>query len=171
MVPMFLDSKKQAGQNSVKILITLSFISAIFISTHGATSRTDTIQPAKHYKISQQQFLDKYGRDDTAKIIINYYFLRHKKATKKLIPYSLVIAGSGVLYATSVVNRAAGVELIWGSLTIGAMVFFGVFLLSCWNDLYDFSRKKLLKTLGNYFSGKGIPSRLKKNLYKKEKWY
>jgi hypothetical protein len=53
------------------------------------------------------------------------------------------------------------------SLTIGSMLIFGTLLLGSFLDLLKFSRKKLLNTLDNYFSGKGIPSGLKKNLYKK----
>ncbi len=154
----------------MKILMVFGFVCFISSNIYSASPCSDTIPERKVYKISQQQFLERYGTDDTTRAIINYYFLRYKKATKRLIPYSLIIIGSGILYATSVVNGAAGVVLVWGSITIGAMLIFGTLLLSSCADLLKFSRKKLLKILDNYSSGRGIPSNLKKNLYKRHRY-
>jgi hypothetical protein len=55
------------------------------------------LTPKKPYKISQQQFLDRYGKDDTAGRVINYFFYEHKTAAKGFIPY-LLLTSAAVSY-------------------------------------------------------------------------
>ena len=141
--------------------ILLAFRCA-FISTNGERAIvTDSIP----YHISKQQFLSEYGKDDTAKAVINYFFKQHKKAKKGIIPYSLISAAGTILYATTIAGGNAGTVIILGTIVIVVTAVSGALLLGSLIDLVKFSRKRLFKILDNYFSGKGIPRRLKKNLY------
>ena len=148
----------------MKILAVFSCICFVTAHLHAAAPYIDSI-PAKRHKISHQQFLDKYGQDDTARAVIDYFFHEHKKATRGIIPYTLITAGGITLYATAIAGGNAGTVIIIGTIIILITVICATFLLGSLVDLVKFSRKRLLKILDNYFSGNGIRRRLKKNLY------
>ena len=145
----------------MKTLCLFYFVCFITNKSFAIINLSDTTNP---YKLSQQQFLDKYGKDDTASAVINYYFSKHKKAGRAAIICSGIITGSGILYITEVAN-SAGTSYALGILTIGVMLLFGVSLIGALDNLFNFSRQKLFKTLNNYFSGKGISSGLKKKIF------
>lgn len=136
---------------------------------HPTAFCADTLPQGKIYALSQQQVLDNFGKDDTARAVINYFFLRRRKATKGLLPYSLITTGASILYATSIVGKSAGTVLVVGTVVISVTLIFGMLLLTDCIDLLKFSRRRLFKLLGTYFAGKGIPRRLKRKLYR-QKW-
>ncbi len=55
----------------MKIIVTFGFICFISIKMYATTSCSDTLPKEKPYKVSRQQFLEEYGKGDTAKAIIN----------------------------------------------------------------------------------------------------
>jgi hypothetical protein len=139
-------------------------LSLVTTNLRSAIVYADTTQPVKSHKISHRQFLDRYGKDDTAKTLINYFFLQRKKTSKTTIVSSVAL-GVGVAltaYAAASVS-IFGVAFV----TVPVMILSLGFLLRSCSALSKFSRKKLLKTLDNYFAGKGVPVKLRKLIYHK----
>lgn len=120
---------------------------------------TDSIPVNKPWNISQQQFLAEYGKDDTSKAIITYYFQNHKFLRKSLnffIPASALTTGIALSGANSPGKAIfIFIAIIADDLTLAIV-----------GRMTKYSRKKLLKTLNNYFSGKGIKPKLKRLLFK-----
>ena len=137
------------------------FTNAWFMSNNVASAAivTDSMPVNKPWNISQQQFLAEYGKDDTSKAIINYYFKNHKLLRKGLnffIPASALTSG----IALSGTNSPGKAIFIFIAIIIDDLT------LAIIGRMAKYSRKKLLKTLDNYFSGKGIKPKLKRLLFK-----
>ena len=157
--------------NLMRIFILFSLILCNTINARAARPCTDTLQPTKPYKLSRRQFLDTYGKDDTSRAIILYFFKERRVA----------IWSTAVGIVTSVVG-AIGLAGIAASHPpheeIGNLIFPMVVLgIASWGVLFTgfgiywflhHSRKRLLKTLSGYASGKGIPSRMKKIINPKQ---
>lgn len=93
----------------MKILIAFGFVFLISIKIQAATLYIDTTQPGKPSEISQQQFLEKYGSDDTAGTIINYFFLQRAKAHRRIIPSSIAF-GIGIFITAVAANMQQYLE-------------------------------------------------------------
>lgn len=148
----------------MKTVIALAFASLMSANLRAASFCADTTQPKQLYKISHQQFLDKYGKDDTSRAVIDYFFSYRRKAPTRIIISSVALgAGIALTGVAAISTSILGVAFI----TIPLMAVSAAFLLSNCTDLLKFSRKKLLKILDNYFDGKGMPMKLKKQMYRK----
>jgi len=145
----------------MRILIAIALVTVKTINL-SSTPSADTTQPAKLYKISRQQFLDRYGVDDTARAVINYFFLRRRIAHERIVPSSIVL-GVGVFLTAFFAKSLAILGVAF--LTVPVMIFSLAFLIRSCTDFTKFSRKKLLQTLEDYFSGKGVAGVLKKRIY------
>jgi hypothetical protein len=141
----------------MKIVFIFSAFFILSIHASGTKIPTDTTQPRKPWKIPKQQFLNKYGSDDTAKAIINFYFARHKKSIKTVIALGpFAVLGSWFLVAL-VTNPYGQIAFLSVGIYIGAaVVLFDMSTLVSWYRIIKYPRKKLSKTLNNYFSGNGF---------------
>ena len=149
----------------MKILITISLIFFTSANTKATTLNIDTTHPTHPYKISRKEFLNDYGKDDTSRAIINFYFKERRTA--------LWLTSIGVSLTTFLgirVNNVATspyheVELGYSELLDFVLIFgTGFFTLFGFYSLLSHSRKRLLEILNNYFSGRGIPNKLKRKL-------
>jgi hypothetical protein len=155
----------------MRILITASLIFFISANTKASGIYVDTTHPVKPYKIFHKQFLEEYGKDDTSRAIINYYFKKRTNAGKDIIVMSTITAVSGSLLLVFAESNAVILPFFAEGLFAAAFWTLGITLIACLYRLFHFSRKNLLKELNDYFSGKEISFRLKKRLYKKKNWF
>jgi hypothetical protein len=128
----------------------------------------DSIPANKPWKLSQQQFLDQYGRDDTSRAVINYYFEQHQhKGRKNLLVNTLITVVSISAFAIITTNCAAGAVIVGAPFFIAGFIF-GIFVFRNVMNMIYFSRKKLFKVLKKYFETKRIPESLRKDIYRKK---
>jgi len=159
--------------------LLLSFVLPLFVQSSFATdiisdnARDPIGTGVKDYKLNREQFLESYGRDDSSRALIDYYFHKRNNAKKLAIAgfilgiVSLVIAGLVISSSPSngpsngVVDDSGEVAVVlllvqtfYGSI---ALIVTGV---AIW---IIYSRKKLLKLLEKYFLGKSIPPHIARN--------
>ncbi|HWI92205.1 MAG TPA: hypothetical protein VNT20_13070 [Flavisolibacter sp.] len=67
-------------------LTTLIFIVCSY-SSFASISSLQSIRP-KPWKITEQQFLDQYGKDDSSRALIRYYFERRKVYKSRTILFT-----------------------------------------------------------------------------------
>jgi hypothetical protein len=154
----------------MKQLTALGFVLLLSNNLPAAVLCSDTLTPKKPYKLSRQQFLDKYGKDDTARMVITYFFQQHKRAAKWVIPYLMLTAAGSVIYATAIVTGSLGVIIFLGTFVLLGTFIAGLLFLDSCIGLLKFPRKRLFRLLNNYYAGNGIPRRLKNNIYY-QKWH
>ena len=139
----------------MKILVLLLFAFFTITKIKASSLPTDSTQANKLWKISQQQFLGKYGKDDTSKAIINYYFrnfIMARKALNVFLPVAAAASGIAIFKKSG----SGGFVIVY----IVAMV--DIFTLSILGRMNQYSRKQLLKSLNKYFSGSGVSKKIKK---------
>lgn len=140
---------------------TIFGLACCFITNNYAASCNDTTQRKKPYKISQKEFLCRYGKDDTARAIINHYFKQRKYASRGLVFNSSIAAVSGVLLLIIGGNiigffiALVAIAALWGTIISIALVIY------MW---LHFSRKRLWDDLNKYLSGGGVSKKLLKKL-------
>jgi hypothetical protein len=149
----------------MKILIPFVFICLFSINMYATTSCGDTTIPQKSYRISQQQFLDSYGKDDTAREIINYYFKKRMRARKDIIVMGSIAMVSGLLFIVFAETNSAYLAFFVAGLAGAAIWTFAFTLLTCMYRWFHFSRKRLWKSLNKYLSGGSISKKLKRKLH------
>jgi len=155
---------------STRLLLSLALV--FFISNKvsaAAVIPIDSIPANKPWKLSQQQFLLQYGKDDTSRAIINYYFeQQHNKGQKKVLVNTLITAAGITVFAIITSNGTAE-AIIVGAPFITAGLIFGIFAFRNAINIICFSRKKLYRVLINYFATKKIPDSLRKDIYRKKR--
>jgi hypothetical protein len=134
---------------------------------------TDTIPSGKMaYKFNRIDFLENYGKDDTSRALINFFFTKRNRA----ITLTLIGGGGSVIadiafnsFLNSVSLATLG-DLILGYilLNLAVDVAFTLLVIGIIRWLV-YSRRKLLSILKNYSNGKGIPRNiLKSRSFKKQ---
>jgi hypothetical protein len=133
-----------------------------FASTLGKAD--SSILPQHSHRLGKQQFLTIYGRDDSSRALIKYYYPKRKTGII-LSGYSgssLVIAGilsAVIIYSTAGANFLAFLLV----LTLLAAAYVAAFLLIAGLVmLLLHSRRRLKKMLLLYFTGEPIPERIRK---------
>jgi hypothetical protein len=143
----------------------LFFIKTSFASHLAQPVLSDTTKPEKEYKLNRDQFLEKYGKDDSSRALINYYFSRRTSAKILFfinvwqIPfwpfpfsYNLKTAESN----SSTIGQSLGAFII--SLIFLCLLFASFGLATAGSaEWLKHSRKRLLKQLNNYFNGRPMP--------------
>jgi len=120
----------------------------------------DSIIYRKPYKLSEQQFLDKYGRDDSSRALIRYFFERRKASGKTFLISAISTAGFGLLFGLVVMdsrNNSGLQGLATGLLLLGGGVAAGLTALFSGAVWLKSSRRHLFKLICNYNAGKKIP--------------
>lgn len=113
---------------------------------------------------SQAWFHSKYGKDDTSKAIIDYFFL---KRSNKKIPLLLSASTTLAIGIAALLREKPANPSIYAfandfGLAMGAIISISltlIFLL----DYFSYSKKQLIKTLMQYQNGSGLPKRLKRS--------
>lgn len=170
MVTFFANLREDCPQHINMKMKSAIFVLTLFICTYSkatisAVPNIDSLK--KPWHINQEQFIEKYGKDDSSRALIRYYFQR-RKAFKKAGLISASIAGvSGILFQLLIMDSTVGSAL--GSLALGIPLMlllwgFGIatlFLIVKWLKM---SRRYLFKLIKKYNAGKGIPKRMTSQL-------
>lgn len=148
------------------IILTVS----LFICTRGrsATIFSDSLPPVS--KFSETEFTARYGTDDSSIALVNYFFLKRKKAGTRMIWSGALSAA--VITATAILSEdlgegepaaLRGVFLIVIATPLIA-TFTTFFIKAFVNRFFSYSKKRLYRVLMDYHNGKGIPLRIKKDI-------
>ena len=134
---------------------------------------SDTVPPPLSHKLNKEAFLACYGKDDSARALIQVYFHRRKGGIPFLAIGSpvTVASGIGLIAAQSQLkkdNKDGTLDHQLGdSIASGIMgVFLGLgaaFVLIGLPRMHRYSRKRLLRALTDYYAGKPIPHGIAKN--------
>lgn len=124
--------------------------------------------PTSHH-LSQQQFLEKYGTDDTSRALIRFYFRRNKIFKLNTLIFGTAGLVAGIVFDRFIVNGTPARGGILVGLAIG--ITLGLFIYMCaivtaFSVFYwvRFSRKNLLKQLRKYKSGKPLLKRISRSI-------
>jgi hypothetical protein len=156
----------------VYVLCTLPCM-LVSLKNHAAIISTpihfsDTSGPlTKPSHLNRTEFMCKYGKDDTSRALIAFFF-RKRSVGKKFILYPLVLVFAGAIGLTIyltyyVVPAGFGWPFIFLSVQLIALTF--IFSIIGAMVLIKHSRKKLLSLLNKYNEGRSIPDQIKKNSF------
>ena len=122
-------------------------------------SYADTNINKLSYKQSKQYFLEKYGKDDSTRALINYFFKKRIDGIYETFVPLAVGGGSALLLN----NIKVGAMLILVPITL-ALVLYAcpIYIINGQVKWISFSRKRLLGYLIDYNSGKPLPKRVKR---------
>ena len=65
----------------------------------------DSTPVAKAARLSQQQFLDTYGTDDTSRALIRYYFKKNKRARQSVLIWATAGLAAGFTFDQVLLRR------------------------------------------------------------------
>ena len=151
-----------------RLCYSLLLLVFTFISSHGVAAsfpKTDTsVYPRKPHKLNQQQFLDRYGTDDSARALIRYYYPKRKAAVRSILQSAGLLIISGILSAI-IFSTSTGIESGYGALFILLILLSSAyagaaFILINTAILLVYSRKRLYRLLRDYTKGKKLPRRI-----------
>ena len=126
----------------------------------------------RDYALTQDEFLAKYGRDDSSRALINFFFKR-RSPQAGMIGGGLVLTAGGTIGLVAAVNGVNnrsndfGEQLndLWLAVLAGIAMGAGIALASVGIGLGSrYSKKRLLRLLDNYFASKQIPRNIAKNI-------
>ena len=154
----------------MKIILLLLFCCTAELSFAAAfiiPPPEDSTLERKAYELNWKEFLEKYGRDDSSRALINLFFHKREIGVPNAgIGAPMLLAGGIGLGITS--NKLENGTGSWN--TLGQALLFtlilgaGAALFSVgMSFLGKYSRKKLLKLLDGYFAGKPLPRGITKN--------
>ena len=151
---------------AISIAFSSSFASGFASSLPGDSS----LLPVKEHKINRAQFLEKYGRDDSTRAFINFYFTVKQKSTKMIWFTAVSIIVLSIIYGIIAASYSQQQYAGNGFDDVGTtalIVFFGgafytlyIFLIIGIVRTLMYSRKKLLRILKNYYDGHSLPRRI-----------
>jgi len=135
---------------------------ACLIFYTNAINSTAIIPDTSHkpWRISKEQFIEKYGNDDTSKALIEYWFFT--QGTGYAIT-SLAGAGTTLFGGVAISSLIRGDGLIAAVSGIFAVPLF-ILLTVCVISLAQHSRKNLYRLLRGRQAGKSLPKKLQKHL-------
>lgn len=134
-----------------------------------ALGNRDSIVDLTPHKNNHRVFLELYGRDDSTKALINYFFKKRKIAFLETVIPVAVGAASAIILNEIVNmpdnNTTEGNALL--VLTVGlplAVVLYAVpvYVIDGQVKYIKFSRKKLLRYITSYNAGIPLPARITK---------
>ncbi|HEV3250859.1 MAG TPA: hypothetical protein VGZ71_07900 [Puia sp.] len=147
------------------LLVILSLFAFIIPNAFASSSNnySDTTIQKKQYKHNKMEFLQYYGKDDSSRALILYYFAKREKSMKFIyVPWGIGI-GVGVIIGVVSLFKEISLSIplaLFLYLLVEAIV---ILSLTGVIQLIMFSRKLILRRLNNYFTGKSIPKRIKRS--------
>lgn len=158
----------------MRIFLLTAFLFIIrtsFASQFAQPVLSDTTSPEKEYKISRDEFLEKYGRDDSSRALINYYF--SKRIAAKILFFStswqvpiwpFPLASNIRVTQSKSSNLSTGLGGLIGSIIFLSLLLASVGLASRGlGQWVKYSRKRLLQQLNNYSNRQPIPKGISKS--------
>jgi hypothetical protein len=153
--------------NSLKIIFHYKLLYAVIFllsSFHALAtfSKNDTSHTGKPYKISKQKFLARYGKDDSSRALIRYYFSKRKGLRNSALLYT-ALAGAGYLILNAIVTQASGRDVAVTGTGVFAVLLGTALALAAPIVAYRWlrtSRKRLFSMLTDYKMGMPIPEKI-----------
>jgi len=156
------------------VLLTAVLFSGYYSAATGFAHSVlpDTIIDRPAYALTQHEFLEKYGRDDSSKALINFFFKRRSPGAG-MIGGGLVLTVGGTVGLVAAVNGVNDrsndlgqqVNDLWLAVLAGIALGAGVALTAVGVGLGGrYSKQRLLRLLDNYFAGIPIPRNIVKNI-------
>lgn len=144
----------------------LYFLNCTHTSATIRSSEPDSSIRVSDYKQSHQFFLEKYGKDDTTRALINYFFRERKIALYETV-LPAAAAGVSALLLNAADKLPSNNKQGGGYLFLLVGIPLGVIILEAPFYFIDgqirwlrFSRKGLLVFLTNYNSGNSLSHRI-----------
>jgi hypothetical protein len=170
-----LHVQKICGNIYPKYFLLLGFFLLVFqlsFATAFTSPETkDTTGPVLNdYQLNREQFYATYGRDDSSRALISFYFHKRNNA-KKLTFVGFIMATLSILFINVFIANNSSVQGT-GDAVAGTLLVNFVGLISAASLVLMitgivrwviFSRKKLLRLLNDYFAGRSIPSHISKS--------
>lgn len=136
-------------------LFTISLAGST-VSAQKPTTASDSTINQNGFKQSQQYFLDTYGKDDSTRALINYYF-RIRKATVVETSVGLLLTGGGLILLANPNTYILAIGFAPIIFT-GALLFIDGPI-----ERLIYNKKKLLHLIADYQHGKHFPKRFTHN--------
>jgi len=131
------------------------------------TNLADTSINKSNYKHSRQYFLENYGKDDSTKALVNYFFAKREKALIETVIPAVAGGVAAALVARlsySANNPTSGKGSGYAGLVIVpaflVVLYSSVTLIDGQIKWLVFNRRKLLVILISYNSGKSLPKKI-----------
>ena len=155
--------KVKAKVYLILFMFCISFSGQCFASYFN--NADSAINPISNHKKTKQYYLDYYGKDDSTRALIEYFFNKKHNSINSIIIWGITGIASTLLllYLT---NGGYNLGIIGFLLYVDLIaIFYGVAigLLISLYKLCRFNRKRLFKLLNNYNNGKGLPKNIKRN--------
>lgn len=153
-----------------KLLLLVCFTVAVACPSLAASPMpiVDSSKPLKPHKLTEQQFLNEYGKTDTARALIRFYFQETKSSRLGFIISPLVIgAGAFALDRIAKSDRFGGWNFLVGLFLVivvaSLLVYLSIIFILTSTRLIRFSRKKLLQQLKSLQAGAPLPKHIAHN--------
>ena len=151
----------------MKFLLVVSFLffHNISFSAQLIVTVTDTTLLKNNYKLSQRKFMANYGKDDSSRALIRFFFKKRHIGEAGLFANVPFVA----LFATiPITARGTGSA---GSIALNVIIYTSIALLIATSGFaiisaglwLRYSRKELLHQLANYGNGNPIPEKIAKS--------
>jgi hypothetical protein len=150
----------------MKSITLLAFSFLFFTASFASNNFLRDTTPPNINKYTKEQFLNKYGTDETSKKLIQHYFNRRRSAKNKMLLYSglSLLSFTGFAYFQ---NRSSGYVYFMVSLVLlTAGYVFGIYFLVTVFNYFRYTPKRLQNLITYYNSG-NPPSKKLKRLLKK----
>jgi hypothetical protein len=155
------------------VLLTAVLFAGYYSAATGFAHSTlpDTIIDRPAYALTQHEFLERYGRDDSSKALINFFFRKRSPVAGLIgsgVPVTILssIGLAVAVHGVKTESNSLGEQIDYGILALftGVALGGGVALLSLGTATgIKYSRKRLLLLLNNYFTGSPIPRHVAKS--------
>ncbi len=151
-------------------MITISLANSIVFAQKTINENNPAIN-LNDFKHPQQYFLDTYGKDDSTRALINYYFRVRKAAAVETI-VGLVLGSSSAIYISNAFSQNSNFSFGASLLAYYIIPFAGVFALEVIEGSVIrivFTKQKLLRLIADYQHGKHLPKRFtRKRRFRRE---
>lgn len=149
----------------IAITISCLFCSLSLSAAQISNDAVSRKQPLKEDPHSKEYFLNKYGKDDSSRALIEFFFRKEHQAKKETVWWGIIGTIAFVLFIAvidstanlGIVGLLLGINL--GVIAYGAIIRMAIGIFK-W---IRFRKKRLEKLLDDYNAGKGIPRNIKRN--------
>lgn len=147
------------------ILSLLFILTCTNATAATTTSYADSVKVLAH-KHSKQYFLDTYGKDDSTRALINYFFKKRKTAFYETV-VPPIAGGASILLLHLFLKSQANVKEDTGGFSVSVVIplilviyAVPVYIIAGQMKWLVFNRRKLLTILESYNTGIPLPKRV-----------
>ncbi|RYE28051.1 MAG: hypothetical protein EOP42_17935 [Sphingobacteriaceae bacterium] len=143
-------------------LLILISVFLLSINVQAKTVNLDTTVNKSNYKLSRKEFLSRYGKNDSVKAFINFYF--NKRGNRLADAVSPVVSGSLLLLALNKSRPVSNIKDDYSFAIVGSLVIFTTGFVASFIvqevKRSILTKKKLYIILDNYNHGIQLPEKI-----------